>query len=96
MLSSDAFRIAAGFKVANEKPFVLDLDIVVENDVRRSVHVDDKPASIECDRRQVHRIEQAGRGCDQSARTRNGGNFEQAPSERSENTLFFSAQLASV
>jgi hypothetical protein len=61
------FQKPAGFKVANEKPFVLDLDIVVENNGRR-----------------------------RSTRTRNGGYFDQAPGERSENTLFFSAQLASV
>ena len=91
-----SFQNRAGFKVANEKPLALDLDIVVENHGRRSVHVDDKSAPIERNRRQAHRIEQAGRGCDRSTRTRNGGDFEQAPSEGSENTLFFSAQLASV
>ena len=90
------FQKRAGFKVASEKPLALDLDIVVENHGRRSVHVDDKSASIKRNRRQAHRIEQAGRGGDGSTRTRNGGDFEQAPSEGSENTLFFSAQLASI
>jgi hypothetical protein len=31
-----------GFEVANEKTFVFDLNIIVENRVRRSVYVDDK------------------------------------------------------
>ena len=53
-----------GLQGRDEKPLALDLDIVVENHGRRSVHVDDKSASIERNRRQAHRIEQVGRGCD--------------------------------
>ena len=47
--------------IANEQPPVLDLDIMVENDVGRGVHIGDKPVLVDCDRGQAHRIERGGR-----------------------------------
>ena len=86
----------AGFKVAHEKTFVFHLNVTVENRVRRHVDANDKSAPVECDRGQAHRIQRVCGGRGRSARARNGGDFDQALDEGSENTLFLSAQLATV
>jgi hypothetical protein len=65
------------------------VNIIVENRVRRSVHVDDISAPIECNRGQVHRIKHVNAGRARFTRARNGGYFDQAPGEGRE-TLFFS------
>jgi hypothetical protein len=51
------FEKGPGARIVNEKTFVFDVNIIVENGVRRSVGVDDKSPSIECNRGQAHRIE---------------------------------------
>ena len=44
--SSDALKKRPSFKVANVKPLVFDLHVIVENRICCSVHVDDKSTPI--------------------------------------------------
>jgi hypothetical protein len=80
----------AGFKVANEKTFVFNLNVIVEKRIHHIVYVADKSAPIECDRGQEHCIEHID-DRRASARALKGGYFDQPPSKGSEITLFFSA-----
>ena len=84
------------FEVANEQPPVLDFDIVVENRLRRAVHVDNKSVPVEGDRGEPHRVERGGRRSRRSARSRDSRDFDQTPGEGSKNAFFFSAQVADL
>ena len=50
-----------GVNIPNEEPPVLDLDIIVENDFGRGVHINHKSMPVDRNSGQVHRIERGGR-----------------------------------
>ena len=59
-LIDGVFEERPGVGIANEQPPVLNVDIIVENDFGRGVHVGDKSVLVVCDRGQPHRIERGG------------------------------------
>ena len=60
-LIDGVFEERPGVRIANEKPSILNIDVLVENGVGRGVHFGDKSVLVECYRGQPHRIERGDR-----------------------------------
>ena len=56
------FEERPGVGIANEKPSILNIDVLVENGLGRGIRVGDKSVLVDCDRGQPHRIKCSGRG----------------------------------
>ena len=54
-------EVRPGGGIANEKPLILNLDIIVENNIGRGIHIGDKSVLVDCDRGKAHCIERGGR-----------------------------------
>ena len=61
-LIDGVFEERPGVRIANEKPSILNIDVLVENGLGRGIRVGDKSVMVECDRGQPHRIKCSGRG----------------------------------